>query len=75
MVRILKRDEKIYLIKVFYIIIIGLINAFLIRDLIKINFVYQYILGVPDIVILGILLVYCMVADNERIKNKHLGIV
>ena len=75
MVRILKRDEKIVLIKVLYVLIIALINAFLIHDLTKINFVYQYILGVPDIFILVMLLVYLMLVDNQRIKNKRLGIV
>ena len=75
MVRILKRDEKIVLIKVLYVLIIGVINSFLIHDLTKINFVYQYILGVPDIFILVMLLVYFMVVEDQHIKNKRLGIV
>ena len=75
MVSDLKKDERILIIKLLYTLIIFYVNFFLIMYLSRINNVYEYILGVPNTIILLFLLMYAIILQREIIKNKRLGIV
>ena len=75
MVSELKKDERILIIKLFYTLIIFYVNFFLIMYLSKTNNVYNYILGVPNGIILLFLLIYAIILQRQIRKNKQLGIV
>ena len=75
MVSDLKKDERILIYKLFYTLIIFYVNFFLIMYLSKTNNVYEYILGVPNSIILLFLLIYAIILRSQIRKNKHLGIV
>ena len=75
MVSDLKKNERILIIKLFYTLIIFYVNFFLIVYLSKTNNVYDYILGVPNMIILLFLLIYAIILQRQIRKNKRLGIV
>ena len=75
MVSDLKKDERILIYKLFYTLIIFYVNFFLIMYLSKTNNIYDYILGVPNMIILLFLLIYAIILQRQIRKNKRLGIV
>ncbi len=67
---ILNKDELKVIIKTMYIDFIGLINIFLDNDYLKFNTIYDYVLGISNLVILYCFLIYYYKASSEIKRQK-----
>lgn len=66
----MKKEEIVLLIQALFIAVFGWSNIFLDNDYLKFNTIYDYVLGISNLVILYCFLIYYYKASSEIKRQK-----